>query len=138
MVVGMRLNVSLGIRRFARFGAWLAVVLALAGHVSAGASAVPDGALEAPGARLQAAMVLCVGASHGATGGQKPVHQHMPGPTLAAVGHHVASPLAVLVSAQALPAPIVHVSTWAVLPEARGPPARYAVGFYPTGPPHLI
>lgn len=117
---------------------WLAVVLALAAHVGAGARAVPGGAWESAGARLQAAMVLCVGASHAGKDSQKPVHRHMPGPALAAAGHHVAPPLVVLGGAQFVPAPPGHRAAWAALPEARGPPARYAAGSYPTGPPRLI
>jgi hypothetical protein len=124
--------------RLAVFCRWLAVVLALGVHVGAGARAEPGSAVQAPGAQLAAAMVLCVGANHASGGGQKPIHHHLPSPALAAAGHHLAQTAALLNGAQCFQAPAGHLAAWAVLPEARGPPARYAVGFYPTGPPHLI
>jgi hypothetical protein len=120
-------------------GRLLAVALALAGQISAGALAFPEGSSETPSSLLKAATVLCLGGSHPGKDGLPPIHRHLPDPAIAALGHHFAQHTATLESDRVLPPPPAGLTFWTGVPEARGPPARYAAAAYPTGPPaHLI
>jgi hypothetical protein len=121
--------------RVARFSRLLAVVLALAGQISAGAMAQTARPSESPRAILDAAMVLCLGSNHPGKDGTPPIHHHLPGPAIAAATHHLAELAAILDVARGLPAPPAHLAVWTGLPETRGPPARDTAAFYPTGPP---
>ena len=117
----------------------LAVVLALAGQLSAGALAQETRPAGSPRAMLAAAMVLCLGSNHTGKDGVPPIHHHLPGPVIAAASHHMGQPAAILDDEAGLPAPAAQLAVWTGLPETRGPPARDGAAFYPTGPPnHLI
>jgi hypothetical protein len=123
----------------AQLGRLLAVVLALASQISAGAVALPKGSSATPSTLLEAAMVLCVGGSHPGKDGLPPIHHHLFDPAIAAQGHHFVHNAAILENDKAVPPPPASLACWTGVPEARGPPARYAAAAYPTGPPpHLI
>ena len=123
----------------AKFGKLLAIVIALASQISAGALAVPRQSPESPRALLDAAMVLCLGGNHPGKDRLPPIHHHLPDPGLAAIGHQFVQQAAVLDDGMVLAPPPAGRAFWTALPKAQGPPARYAAAFYPTGPPsHLI
>jgi hypothetical protein len=125
--------------RVAEFGKLLAVALALAGQISSGALALPGASFGTPSTLVHAAMVLCLGGGHQGKDGLPPIHHHLPDPAIAALGHHFIQQAAILDRDGALPPPAASLAFWAGVPEARGPPARYAAACYPTGPPpHLI
>jgi hypothetical protein len=122
--------------RVAELGKLFAVALALAGQISSGVLGVPRVTLGTP---FEAAMVVCLGGSHPGKDGLPPIHRHLPGAAIAALGHHFIQHSAIVERGQALPPPPASLDFWTGVPEARGPPARYAAACYPTGPPpHLI
>jgi hypothetical protein len=122
--------------RVARFGKLLAVVVALAGQVSAGAVSAPAASQDAA---LHAAMILCSAANHPGKDGRPPVHHHVPDPAIAAQALHLVQQAAILDAGNFLAPPPLGAAVWSGLPAARAPPPRYTAANYPTGPPkHLI
>jgi hypothetical protein len=120
-------------------GRVVALVLALAAHLTSGALAAPDRPADTPSGRLAAVMVLCVGGNHHGSDGQAPIHHHLPGPAIASVLHHFSQHAAIVDEFSSVAPAGGILAVWTGLPEARGPPVRDAAGFYPTGPPsHLI
>jgi hypothetical protein len=59
----------------------------------------------------------------------------MPDLAIAAEAHHFVQHAAVIDDDGALPPPPPSLAFWTGVPEARGPPARFAAASYPTGPP---
>jgi hypothetical protein len=59
----------------------------------------------------------------------------LPDLALASHVHHFVQQAALLDHGAAVPSRASRAACWAVVPEARGPPARYACATYPTGPP---
>jgi hypothetical protein len=124
------------LRRYAHIVRLLAVVLALAGQIGAGASAgdAPQSRLAA----LDAAMVFC-------QSGQPPGHHQPPparhllaDPALLVASAGIIHPVAILSSVPVLPAPSTQRTGLASAHAARAPPARPATTTYPTGPPSLV
>jgi hypothetical protein len=124
--------------RVTQFFGSIAVVLALAAQICAGALAPPDPASATPRAALNAAMVLCLGGNHPSKGGLPPVHHHIPDLAIAAEGHHFVQHAAVSDGNGALPPPPPRLAFYTGVPEARGPPTRFAASSYPTGPPFYL
>ncbi len=123
-------------RRAADLVRLLAVVLALAGQVAAGARAEGDDT-DAPRRALERAMVFCQsGQANHPHDAPAPRHRHGCA-TMLQASARVWQP-AVAADVPVLPAPNAgHFMRGATLKQARAPPARATEAAYPRGPPGL-
>jgi hypothetical protein len=131
-------NVQSWLPRLARFGKILAVVVALAGQISAGALFCVEGPSGSQNAALHAAMILCRGANHPGRDGPPPIHHHLPDPAIAAQAVHFVQQAAIIDPYGVVAPPSFTRAVWSGLPAARAPPPRYAAAAYPTGPPQPL
>jgi hypothetical protein len=138
MVGAMRFRLQPRWVRAARAGKHLALVLALACQVVAGALGLVQEPSESAKASLQATMVLCLSGHHPGQDHAPPIHPHQQDQAVAASAQAASHSMAVIDDNDA-PAPSsISPVFWASLPPARAPPARFAAASYPTGPPATL
>ena len=119
--------------RLARLGKALALVLAMACQISAGAVAAPSQARVS----LAASMVLCVAGGQSDHHSPAPAHhQHLADPALAA-WMAAAHPAALPCDVPVLPAPPLGRLLLAGAATARAPPVAYPPAFAARAPPTL-
>jgi hypothetical protein len=117
--------------------AWLArmaVLLALAGQVRAGAVVAQDSAPDPRLAALEAALVFCHGAQ-GASHHQLPDRHRLSDQAILRMALAADQGAVLLGGCVSLPLPRAGAFIRAFLPAPRGPPARRIAASYPRGPP---
>jgi len=116
----------------------VAVAVALACQISAGAAVPMQDAAESQARLVASVTIFCESGAHPARHDGTPLHRQVPDHALCRVLSTHGNAAAVLDGAPFLPPPTMARVSGGTLPGARAPPVRLVTAAFPRGPPHSV